>query len=288
VSDQQISAQERDSQVTKILIHFFQKMVAEEETSATKALQYTPEYFLAWLNERWPMVDQTALREDLQVSDESITFVDAIVHAANGALTIQPVWPRIVLHDRPWPKHQVKSLHTVMLIEWEDGTLYPASRYLPMMLASGPGLQGHAGCNDALLACQLFSTRDWIQDIIHTSLDVIHDTRAANYGGDHPFDVMMGLMLWIVAANKASRDKTTVDPVAFAKKHNFSPATLGNLAKVVPQIDPKLLDYLEGYVRLCQAMIRPPLPLAARQEIERRRNEIAGNPSKSVRGGWDG
>lgn len=293
---------QRDNEGVRVMRHYFKLFCQEENIPEGQALQVVPEYLFNWLRQRWGGIldevegyalaayeqERDEVCDKLKVHPDHFLFVTKLAYSYAGPSQVTPIWPSVVLVDRPPPKVPLRSLHACFLLEWEDGSFMPYSCFVPAELASTAGVPAENGLTDAVVANQLWAfVRSWVADIVTQGIDVLRDTKSSRYGGEYPFNVLMGLMRYIVEANKAIRDGTTVNIAKFAEEHGLTAETMKRLGGTVPQLDPKILDYMDGYLRLCQAMIRPPMPKEYRDEIARRRAARAIKP-KTISGGWDG
>ncbi len=302
----------RDQATVKLLAYYVKRIAEEEGTSEKKRLEYVPEYILGSLRNKWAvaMDDDPAMRNHfemteyekereevctkLSVDEEAFRFLTQLVFSAVGGRQVLPVWPQVLLYDQPPSKHPVKSIHIVLLTEWEDGRLLPMSNLVHAELATiAGGLCDGQGMSNAVTAAHILKTmKTWVEDVTEKGTDTWYGL-ASDHGGDNPFNVLMGMMLYIITANKAVRDGKQLDLVKFAATSGMRLETLQQL-RVVPPLDPKVVDNMENWMRLCQAMVRPPMPPEVRKILEQRRNERAAMkaskqaPGKLLYGGWDG
>ena len=238
----------RDEDAVKILAHLFKDMCAGdpelEQEANRRAL--SPAYFAQWLQQNIDLKNGVEICGELDAIPEAWDFVQQVGHSGN-MVPVMNVWPRIVLGDAPDPKHRLRSMHLAVVLEWEDGYILPLSTYTPKEFAPNAVLTD--GIAAALLGQQIGTA---VNSIVERGLDGLHEHMSDSYGGDEPFNILMGTIL-----------------------------------KVIPQIDKKWQPYLHKWMRLMQGLIRPPIPPHLQKHIEQVRAKLAGEAGEKPRGGWD-
>lgn len=239
---------ERDGETMKLVRHFFKMMCAEENTPPEEAVHYLPEYFLHWVRGKLPALDREAVLAAVPAKPVAWAFLTEMAEGLGGALQLLPLWPMVTLAHRGDPRHKVRRVHSVLLVTWEDGRVFPLSINLDAELLVGGAL------NDAFVAAQLHQHYKGVRaQIAEEGLDALHDKHGKDMGGDYPFEVLMGAFL-----------------------------------KIIPQLKPELHEHLKGYLRLAQAIIAPPIPPQARAAIDRVRAAAGLPASQPrLQGGFD-
>lgn len=238
----------RDDDAVKIMAHLFKDMCAgdpELEQEANRRA-VSAAFFAQWLQQNIDLKNGVEICGELNALPESWAFVQQIAHSGN-MLPVMSVWPRIVLGEAANPKHVLKSMHLVALLEWEDGYILPLSAYTPREFAPNAILTD--GIAAAMLNQQIAAS---VNSIMEHGLDGIHEHMSDSYGGEEPFNILMGAML-----------------------------------KVIPQLDKKWQPYLHKWMRLMQGLIRPPVPPHMQKHIEQVRAKLAAKAGEKPRGGWD-
>lgn len=253
--------QDRDEDCVKLLRHFFVKFCEAEQIPENMTGHVLPVYFLGWLDTQWNLYDCATECETVGVSFTVWEYLrEHILGNAAGVERISAIWPFVTLGSRPAPTHALKSVTWNMLLEWADGSLLPVQVHVSRELVGGPGL------NDATVGHILASrAKVFMETIVDQGLDALHG-QAVNYGGEQPFNVLMGMMLQVISGKFFMLEGAEGAP------------------KQV-QIKPELIPYLKDYMRLCQAMIQPQLPPEVKAEIRRRLQQSTGK--QAAQGGWD-
>lgn len=254
----------RDEAVVTLLRHFFRLFVEDEEIETGKQGFVSPSYFLSWLDARFGnyVSDCETICEKSGVTGEHWDyFLEMLARTPDGSQDLAvdrlrcltaaterlwKVWPVIALGDRPLPAHALAAAQFGVLLKYADGTITAISMAcLKEMVAAG-----HFA--DATVAMVLRNQVEAILDMIgQLGLDGLYE-RGEPFGGDHPYEVMMGTLL-----------------------------------KGKDQVQPEIASYYEKYLRLTQLLLRPPIPPHARAIIEARKREAQARLGGPVEGGWD-
>lgn len=237
--------QERDEQLCKLMFHLFHnKFCPAENIPQEQKGHVMPVYFMGWMDNQLDLLDPATECEAAQVDYSAWEFLSEMVRGGVGPERLTGIWPNVTLGDRPIPQHKLKSVTWNLILQYEDGTIFPAQIHASQEMLDGPGF---ADSTVAMILTSRF--KEFIEPLVDMGLDGLHD-RGESYGGDYPFEVLMGAML-----------------------------------QVIPQLKPELHAHLKGYMRLCQAMLRPPIPPEVRAAMEAKKRQAA-NPGKAL-GGWD-
>lgn len=237
----------RDDDATKILTHLFKLMCdGDPEFESPQARRaVAPAYFAQWLQANINLMNGVEICGELECIAEAWEFVNHVASSGN-MMPLVMVWPRIVLGHNASPKHALKSINLVMLLEWEDGKILPISSYTPREFV--PKAQFTDGIAASLMVQQ---AQNNIAPIMEHGLDGIHDGMSDGYGGEEGFNTFMGMLL-----------------------------------KAVQGIDPKVRPLMEKWMRLTQGMVRPPIPPHLREQINKVRAQMAAQDGQPKRGGW--
>lgn len=181
--------QKRDEAVVRVLIHFFKELIHDEEIPKEKRPDILIEYFLGYLQQKLAVANLAELATELNTDESIIDLAHELANDPLGSKRLAPVWTQVILHDRPLPRHPVRSLQLVCLVSWEDGALLPISVFTPAELMAGT-------FTDGLMATLMMQQpRAWFDTLIEHGLDNLHDHLANNYGDEQAFEIFMGLIL---------------------------------------------------------------------------------------------
>lgn len=244
--------QELSENAVKLLAHIFHKMFCPSDPQITPQNKYSvlPVYFLSWLHNNLPLLDPAELCTAAGVDYTVWEFVKDLVESPVGVERLMPVWHPICLADRPPNKCTLNSFTFTLQLNFDDGRIQPIQCHVTRdMLDDGEKLD-----DKTVAMIMTRNVQQMIEPIIATGLDAQHEN-AEDYGGEHPFNVLMGSFL-----------------------------------KIIPQLDPSLHVHLKKYMRLCQFVIQPPIPpdvkAAIARRVERNRAQAAGT-APPARGGFD-
>jgi hypothetical protein len=239
--------QARDEEVARLLRHFFDMFCDAENVPAAMRPAVVPSYFLGWLDSHVALHDKFTVCHDLSIDADIWDFVvHELLPNAAGVEMIAGIWPHITMSDRPPSQHRLRSLHLISLYTWDDGVIFPMSINITQEM-----VQQTQPFNDAIIGTVLTTRcREFIEVLIRYGLDGMHDM-GRHYGGDQPFEIMMGCLL-----------------------------------KIIPQLKPEWQASVRDYMRLCQALIRPPIPpeLVAMLKAKQQQGDQPG----PIVGGWGG
>lgn len=184
-------------------------------------------------------------------------LVEALVDSSAALTILATSWYAIVLATRPAPTHQLASLTWSLVLQWEDGHVFP------LMIHADVNSLPQDRISDADVAGVLASQyHQFLRCVLESGLDQLYAT-----SND-------------LGPNTAATFGTIIDRLFdLAKTH----PELGNT--VLPMLrDPVLLTRLRMYTGICQALLRPVTPPEARRSD-------AGDAPPSVTdrcpGGWD-
>lgn len=237
--------QERDEQLCKLMYHLFHNRFCQsEEVTQEQKAHVLPVYFCGWMDAQLDLMDPATECEEAGVEYQAWEFLTDLIRGGVGPERLTSIWPNVTLGDRPMPQHKLKSLTWNLLLTYEDGTIFPAQVHASVDMLEGPGF------NDATVVAILTERfKEFVQPLLEMGIDGLHD-RGDQYGGEVPFNVLMGAFL-----------------------------------QIIPQLKPDLHAHLKAYMRLCQAMIQPPIPPEVKAQMEAKKR-AAANPGKAL-GGWD-
>jgi len=250
--------QTRDESTVRLLGHLFHTKFKESDPQITDATagQVLPVYFLGWLDANMILLDPAIECEAAGVPYEIWEFTKEIVSNPAGVERITPLWPYITIGNRSAPEHKLKSLTWNMLLEWEDGVMLPIQLHVNQVMVDEKIFDDATVASILTSRAQIFSNA-----VIEQGLDGLH-AQGQSYGGEQPFNVLMGMMLQMLNGNFYRKETGSEEPV---------------------KIKEELIPYIRDYMRLCQAMIQPPIPIEVRQALAARQ-QASG---KAATGGWD-
>jgi hypothetical protein len=247
----------RDTSTLRLMAHMVKDLVEEEKLPPDQYALLLPEYFLHWAEDKINVGVYSRDKTCEEASCDPIgwDFLQEILASAAGALMIAPMWPMVTLAHRGYPKHALRRFQMIMMLTWDDGFIYPLSVAMPKELCEVP-------FSDGFIASQInVHTKAFLREIVEKGLDRVHDESGANYGGDHPYEVMMGAFLQIIpqlGASYAEEEKKTLQKL------------------------------MKDYVRLIQGLIAPPIPPNVKASWDAQQRKKAVTDPKQVRGGFDG
>lgn len=239
--------QKRDDGSVKIMIHLFKDMCDTVEELADNPENHKLVSLTQFVG--W-MQGNLNLKNGVEICNELGVPPESwefvqTVADTGNVMQILSVWPRVLLHGRPVPKNPVRHIHLLPIVEWEDGKIMPLSIFTPREFAPNATLTD--GMVAALFQQQVQAI---VGQIAEMTLDGIHEHSADSYGGDAHFDVLMGAML-----------------------------------QVIPQLKQEHQVYVHKWMRLVQAIIRPPMPEHVKAHVKAVRERM-NQRDQQVRGGW--
>jgi hypothetical protein len=234
----------------KLLYHIFHRYFCKEEgiPNARKP-EVMPAVLMGWVY-RWftlgQPIDLDAVCKTAGVPPEVWDVLVKFVEDPLAPERLRFAWPQITMGNRSAPKHKISRIMWNLILEFDDGHITPVQVMLPVELTD------RGSFDDGLLGSILQSRVDVFYGmVVEEGIDGLYE-RGGDYGGEHPFNVLMG-------------------------------ATL----KIMPQLDPVLHTHLKSYMRLCQGLIQPPIPVAMKAEMEARKSARGQSVTVPPTGGWD-
>jgi hypothetical protein len=220
---------------------FVNKFCPENEIPREMRHNVLPLFFTAWLSRFIEETEESSslhqLLEAADVSTETWEYLKSLLVGGAGVERIMPVWYYICLGDRPTPVFPVRSLTLLMMLQYEDGTIYPEQIYI------NSDMNYPVKFTDGMLAALVSDrARKLANSTAEQGIDGMHSA-GANYGGPVPFHQLMGAIL------------------QFA----------------IPAIAEEKRAAIMNYVRLCQGIIEPAIPPAVKAQIAARKSMISGN-----------
>lgn len=311
----------RDRATIKLLAYYVKQIAEAEGVDEKKRLEYVPEYVLGTLRNKWALAawedneveahqrfeherdvaayekEKAEVCAELGVDEEAFRFLTQLVFSAVGGRQVLPVWPQVLLDGQPPSQHKVTSMHIILLTQWDDGRLLAKSNLVHSELATvAGGIADGEGLSNAVAAAHILKTmKGWIEDVTERGTDAWH-REGDDHGGEAPYDMLMGMLRYIITANQYARDGKQVDLAKFAAETGMRLDTLQQL-RVVPPLDRRFVDNMDSWMRLVQAMLKPPMTPEVKKVLEQRRAQRAAlqqpqapvaKPDKPLYGGWDG
>lgn len=238
----------------KIFQYLFQHVFCVEHSVPEERIaDVAPGCFLHWLRIKNGLFDVAGVLEKTGLSQEVWDKAWEVLESQEGPAYLMRWWYFICLGNRPAPKHELSSVHCILLLTWKDGTITPISNLVlrDMLINDKDFTDGHVA---TLLNNHVHDT--FIGSVVERGLDGLHDD-GKDYRGTTPADPY-GVFCGIVI--KALNEGMASGPID-------------------PQYQKPVLDYL----RLAQALIRPPTP----PHIQAAIRTTQQNGAALAKGGWD-
>lgn len=246
-------AQERSENIVKLLrVLFHGDFCEEQEIAPHQKVSVLPVFFCGWLHKHMDLRSGEPECEQAQVPHETWEQLKTILDNGIAVEQLAPVWYTIVLSDRPKPLHQLKSIQSLILLTWLDGTISPLNVFV-----TGEMVQTPDKCFTDDLVAQILrnNTQGLVQKIAEMPLDQAHDG----------------------ASTLRFKSTDPNDPDAYEV---FG----GLILKVLPQIKAELREPVRNYLRLFQSIVRPVVPAEVLRQYQARQARENNQPAT---GGWD-
>lgn len=234
--------QERSDNIVKLLrVLFHEDFCPDNDIAPHQKVGVLPAYFCGWLDKHMNIRTGENECDKAGVPHETWGFVQNMLGSGIAVEQLVSVWYTIVLADRPKPLHPLKSIQTLVLLTWNDGTISPINAF-----ATNEMLQTPDNCFTDDLVAQIINNnaRALVQKTAESPLDALHDgassIRFSASEPEDPYDVFMGIIL-----------------------------------KAIPQLKPTIREPVKNYMRLCQAIIRPVVPAAVLRQFQSRQAKPA-------------
>lgn len=241
-----VPSPEEQRQLIELLFYLFHREFAvAENLTAEQKPQTLPVYFLGWLGTK---IDLMNGQEVCESAGLPYTIWDHLLNLVGDPVAPERLrfsWPQITMADRKPLTVAVKRVTSNLIVEYADGSLFVQQQL------GYPELTEHGRIDDGLLGTMLGEHHQgFLKTLQEAGLDGMR-REANDFGGEEPFNILMGAML-----------------------------------QILPQLKPQYHENIRCYMRLCQMMIQPPLPphVKAAMAQAQRKHEPDSNVA---RGGWD-
>ncbi len=206
--------------------------------------------FVAWLRNRLPMTSIDEIENYLTATNTTMPvwdmMVEIIEHEA-GINRLVPLWPEIMLANRPNPTYPLSSICTLVVLRWKDGKAIPLSSFIPWEFA---GLD-HTFTDGMCCSMVQTSAHNLSHILGDTGLDKLH---AQSFRAEpRHFEVMINLMKAIASGEVSVINKDRE-------------------IRAIPDID---REGCLSAVSLLSDMFVPPVPEGVAPQLAKVRAQIA-------------
>lgn len=183
----------RDERLVLLMTHLFHDhFCPEEDVPEWKKGFVLPSYFMGWADAKMGLWSGPDLCEAAGVSCETWDEFVELVSGGVGPERVTSVWPLVTLGRRPAPRHRLKNLTWVLLLEWEDGVVFPVQIHVRADMLGGQNFTD--GTVGMILASHF---KQFLECVVGDGLDKLRE-QGRNYGGEDVFNVLMGAFLRII------------------------------------------------------------------------------------------
>ena len=162
----------------RLVGELFKRFCADMHVPLEHAGQTNPISFLQWADELTTTTnteEATAICAQAGVTMSSWEHLIALAVDPTGPNQLAGVWPQVTLAFRGKPRSRLESVHTVILLKWDDGRVAPLSSFVPAELCSNNGV-----FTDGNVCSLIQATAHNLMEIVcNISLDVLHDQKSS-------------------------------------------------------------------------------------------------------------